>query len=198
MRKHVLECSSAASSNQPLLPRFLTAVRRRQLRVTVTVTVVTVTRTRRTTDRCPPPEAQTRSTNSARPTVLPTHTHDLSRRSQGRSPPRAQPRSRNHTQATQPPKRTHLLPAPHIQPHPAAVTIIYCSQIMKPTRNGKSAKMQSTRLSCVREDPHLIMYNPNHSIKATMYSSNCNNPLQRDVHSGFSGTALLFYSFQSI
>ena len=36
--------------------------------------------------------------------------------------PERQPRSRSHTQATQPPKRTHLLPAPHIQPHPAAVT----------------------------------------------------------------------------
>lgn len=52
------------------------------------------------------------------PHDLPAHTHDLSRR----NPPRAKPRSRNHTQATQPPKRAHLLPAPHIQPHPAAVT----------------------------------------------------------------------------
>ena len=56
------------------------------------------------------------------PHDLPTHTHDLSRR----SPPRAQPRSRNHTQATQPPKRTHLLPAPHIQPHAALCAHVLC------------------------------------------------------------------------
>jgi len=45
--------------------------RRREFNVTVTV--VTVTRTRRTTDRCPPPEAQTRST-TLRTTYRHAHT----------------------------------------------------------------------------------------------------------------------------
>ena len=85
--------------------------------VTVTVTVVTVTRTRRTTDRCPPPEAQTRSTTLARPTD--THTRPLT--SQPSPSPAEITHAATHTN-TQPPTQAHLLPAPHIQPHPAAVT----------------------------------------------------------------------------
>jgi hypothetical protein len=83
--------------------------------VTVTVTVVTVTgHVARPTGALP-----RRLRHAARTSHdLPARTHDLSRR----SPPRAQPRSRTTHTNTQPPKQAHLLPAPHIQPRPAAVT----------------------------------------------------------------------------
>jgi hypothetical protein len=134
-----------------------------QLLVTVTVTVVTVTRTRRTTDRCPPPEAQTRSTIPARPTG--THTRPLTSQPSPSQAEITQPHTSHSASQTSTPPTSAPHPAPSSCSYPARSTCCggcYRTPIhTRPQTQGRARPPRRPTSSCPRTCGPNLAHAPN-------------------------------------
>ena len=124
---------------------------------------ITVTRTRRTTDRCPPPEAQTRSTIPARPTG--THTRPLTSQPSPSQAEITQPHTSHSASQTSTPPTSAPHPAPSSCSYPARSTCCggcYRTPIhTRPQTQGRARPPRRPTSSCPRTCGPNLAHAPN-------------------------------------